>query len=348
MVRVMGRARLLPGLVVGALLVAGCGVTPVPSPSASGESTAPGVSADPGPSLPIAEPSSVMIDQIVGAWRPDSIDLEEGQIAIVSDACAAAARALLGDAEADLPTALVDARGEGFATVILADEVSAIECLARTDGRTANVDGVFRLSQTAVAAVDETRVSVARLVREDDRDGGRTVALGRVGPVPFMVKLGFDDESEVFASSGNGWWAAWWPGAARASAIAAVDRRSLAIGSAEAPNAEVEARVGPAAWWLDPTAETPTATSTTIAAVVIEEACASGNSPEGRVELPRMELTATEVIVTFSIRRRPGGQDCQGNAPFKVQFELPEPLGNRTLYDGGEDPPRKAGEPPVG
>lgn len=289
-----------------------------------------------------------MIDQIVGAWRPDAIDLEEGQIAIVSDACAAAARELLGDAEADLPTALVDARGEGFATAILADEVSAIECQARTDGRTATVDGVFRLSQTAVAAVDDTRVTVARLVREDDRDGGRTVAFGRVGPVPFMVKLGFDDESEVFASSGNGWWAAWWPGAARASAIAAVDRRSLAIGSADAPTTEVEARVGPAAWWLDPTAEAPTAASTTIAAVVLEESCASGRSPEGRVELPAMELTGSDVIVTFSIRRLPGGQDCQGNAPFKVTFELPEPLGNRTLYDGGEDPPRKAGEPPAG
>ncbi|HET7703828.1 MAG TPA: hypothetical protein VFK35_10530 [Candidatus Limnocylindrales bacterium] len=343
----MGHRRVLPRLVVMALLVTACGATPVPSPSAPGASTAPGESADPGPSLPIAEPSSVMIDQIVGAWRPDSIDLEEGQIAIVSDACAAAARELLGEEEADLPTALVDARGEGFATAILADEVSAIECLARTDGRTANVDGVFRLSQTAVLAVDETKVTVARLVQEEDRDGGRTVAFGRVGPVPFGVKLEFS-ETDVTASTANGWWAAWWPGGAQAIAIEAVDQGSSAVGSAEPPTTDVEARVGPAAWWLDPTAEAPTAASTTIAAVVIEEACASGHSPEGRIELPQMEFTATEVIVTFSIRRRPGGQDCQGNAPFKVQFELPEPLGSRTLLDGGEDPPRKAGEPPVG
>lgn len=54
------------------------------------------------------------------------------------------------------------------------------------------------------------------------------------------------------------------------------------------------------------------------------------------------------MIVTFAIRHRPGGQDCPGHGPTPFVFQLPEPLGNRTLYDGGEDPPRKAGEPPAG
>ncbi len=56
----------------------------------------------------------------------------------------------------------------------------------------------------------------------------------------------------------------------------------------------------------------------------------------------------TTVTVTFAIRQQPGdGQDCQGNRPFPVEITLPEPLGARTLLDGNEDPPRKAGEPPA-
>lgn len=325
-------------MILAGAALAGCGGTPEPR----------GTLVSTAAESPIVEPASVPIDQVVGPWRPAPIDLDEPQIAIISDACAAAARELLGEAEANLPTALVDARGEGLATAILADDLLAIECLARTDGRTATIDSVFRLSATAVALVDESRITVARLVHEDDRDGGRTVAFGRVGQVPFMVKLGFDDESEIFPSGGEGWWAAWWPGVLRPATISAVDSASLVIGSAKSPLGQVEARIGVAAWWLDPNAVAPTAASTTVSVLVLEESCASGRTPEGRVEPPTIEITDTEVIVTFAIRKQPGGQDCQGNPPFPVSLKLSEPLGSRTLLDGSETPPRKVDGPPAG
>ena len=269
--------------------------------------------------------------------------LDDAHVAIASDACAAKARETLGQDDGDLPTALVDARGEHFVTVIMADDLNAIECLARLsdDGAIATVDSVDRLSARAVAPVEKSAITVASVTLQDDRTGGRTVAFGRIGSEPDAAKAGFGDNSTVLGSKAAGWWAMWWPGSVRANSFAATDRGDLAVGSAKPPAGEVEARVGPAVWWIDPRAATATATSTTIRAFVLEQSCASGDTPEGRVEPPTIELTDTTVTVTYAIRRRVGGQDCPSNPPFAVELRLPEPLGNRTLLDGSATPPRE-------
>ena len=92
-------------------------------------------------------PTEVAFGQILGAWRPAPIRLGDPQIAVISDACAATARERLGEPEANLPTALVDARGENVATAILADDERAIECRVRIDSAGgATVDKVLRLA----------------------------------------------------------------------------------------------------------------------------------------------------------------------------------------------------------
>lgn len=326
-------------------VVTGCNAGPRPSDSAGSMAIVADGSPEP-------DPSDGLTSQVVGAWRRSPIDLDDRHIAIISDACSVAAREQLGEAEADLPTALVDARGEGVATAILADDLAAIQCFVHLDETAliATVDSVARLSTTATAAVNPARITVANMTRATDLAGGRTIAFGRVGPDAFAVTLGFDDGLIHTATSADGWWSMWWPGSARASGYSAVDARDVVIDSVrDAPVGELVAAVEPAAWWLDPNALAPTASSTTIRALVLEEACASGRTPEGRVDPPAIELDDTTVTVTFAIRHQPGdGQDCQGNAPFPVEFTLPEPLGARTLLDGSEDPPRKAGEPPAG
>jgi hypothetical protein len=271
-------------------------------------------------------------------------------IAIVSDACAAAAREELGETEANLPTALVDARGERLLTAIMADDLNAIECLARLDdaGATATVDSVARLSMVAVAPVDKSAMTVASVTRESYLDGRRTLAFGRIGPDAGGAKVGFEDKSVVGASIAEGWWAVWWPGDVRATSFAAVDSHGLVVGSAAPPAGDLEARVGRASWWVSPRAPGPTATSTTIHVLVLEESCASGKPPIGRVEPPTIELTDTTVTVTYEIRKTAGDQDCQGSTPFAVDLKLPEPLGQRALLDGGETPPRDALSPPSG
>ncbi len=342
----MSYARTIALGVLTVIAIVGCAVAPSPSPSApvSIGPTASITRPDPSTASDQPEPSVGVVDPLGGPWRAAPILVDNAHIAIVSDACAAAAREELGETEANLPTALVDARGERFLTAIMADDLNAIECLAHLDeaGTSATVDSVARLSMAAVAPVDKSAITVASVIHEAGQEGSRTVAFGRIGPLAGAAKVGLTDTSVVLASIELGWWATWWPGELRAASYAAIDSHDLVIGSAEPPAGEVEARVGPASWWVNPRAAAPTATSTTIHALVLEQSCASGKPPVGRVEPPAIELTDTAVIVTYEIRKMPGGQDCQSNPPFGVELKLPEPLGKRALLDGNETPPRDA------
>jgi hypothetical protein len=174
------------------------------------------------------------------------------------------------------------------------------------------------------------------------------VAFGRVGPEAVQVSISQADGSTVVAAIGDGWWAAWWPAVQVGTTIAATGQGGAAGGSLQVPSNPVEARVGRAAWWLDPTADAPTADSTAVSARVLEEACASGQPGADRVDPPTVDLSDTGVTVTLWIRHLAGPQDCQGNEPFPFTIHLPEPLGGRTLFDGSESPPREAAKPPTG
>ena len=341
------RRRSLARLAVAALTLAfalgACDSAKAPSPTASGGAT----SRSPHSSS-AAEPSSAVVGQLGGPWRRSPIIVDDAHVAIVSDACAAAAREQLDSEAADLPTALVEAQGLGYVIAILADDLDAVECLATLDDTTnvATVGSVDRLSRDAVAPVDGKKLSLASVVYETN--GTRTVAFGRVGPDAHAVKIGFDDQSVIFAGSGQGWWATWWQGTVRAATFVSVDKSSIVIASTPSPVGEVEARIDPAPWWTDPAKPAPTDRSTEIHGLVLEKACSSGKSPEGRVDTPRVEYDDTSVTATFEIRRLPGAQDCTGNQPFPVTIELGEPLGKRTLLDGAFIPPRDASKAPDG
>ena len=140
----------------------------------------------------------------------------------------------------------------------------------------------------------------------------------------------------------------WWQGSCPAERYAAVDKADLVVGNAASRSTdEREARVGPAVVVARSAAPTPRPRATSIRALVQERSCASGKSPEGRVEPPQIEVTDAAITITFEIRRQPGGQDCQGNPPFPVTIELPEPLGDRALLDGGSRPAARREPPPT-
>src|SRR4051812_13335537 len=102
-VRRLVAASLVTGLFV---VPTGCGMPPPPgrseTPSASVESAGP-------------IPSTVEIGLLAGPWLSSPIELDDPNIAVISDACSLAARDELGADAADLPTAIVDAQGDGFA-----------------------------------------------------------------------------------------------------------------------------------------------------------------------------------------------------------------------------------------
>jgi hypothetical protein len=97
-----------------------------------------------------------------------------------------------------------------------------------------------------------------------------------------------------------------------------------------------------AEWWLDPGRPAPSPNAVEVAILVRETACASGQSPEGRILAPTVVVSPDAVTVAIGIVHRPGGQDCPGNPAHPMLLILPEPLGNRLLLDGGKYPP-----PPV-
>jgi hypothetical protein len=333
----MSALRSVLAVTIVAAVLAGCDAVTVPSP-ASGSPTS---SEDP------LAPTDVMADQMLGPWRRATIQLDDSRTAVLSDACAAAAREKLGEDDSTLPTALVDARGEGVATVILADDLRAVLCLATLDATgAATVDAVDRLSPTAVAPVEEADVTVASVLRLEDEAGRRTLAFGRAGPEAVKVKLSFPDSLVHTAALAEGWWAMWWPGNTGAISYAAVNAANFVLGAAkERPTGELDARVSPARWWLDPAARQPKPTATRIKALVLEQVCVGGKSPEGRVEPPTIVVDDSAITVTYEIRRLAGEGDCVSNAPFAVDLVLPEPLGDRPLLDGSETPPRDATKP---
>ena len=97
-----------------------------------------------------------------------------------------------------------------------------------------------------------------------------------------------------------------------------------------------------AVWWLDPAFPRPRAIDTSIHVLLVEQACASGGSPEGRVLPPVVATREDAVVVTLVVGHVPGGADCPGNPTFAMTVDLPDAIGSRALLDGGVYPPRDA------
>lgn len=88
-------------------------------------------------------------------------------------------------------------------------------------------------------------------------------------------------------------------------------------------------------WWL---ARAPTPDQRSLALMVSERACASGASPEGRIQ-PEVTYNTDTIIVTIRVKKLGGAQDCQARAPTPYELQLDQPVGNRTVLDGSVTPP---------
>lgn len=104
--------------------------------------------------------------------------------------------------------------------------------------------------------------------------------------------------------------------------------------------------LGPADWWIDPASPPISRDATEFDALVLERACASGLSSEGRIAPPFSRYEPDSVVLTFGVVLKPGGGRCPGHPPSSYHVKLDEPLGDRWLLDGGVFPPRDATTPP--
>lgn len=106
------------------------------------------------------------------------------------------------------------------------------------------------------------------------------------------------------------------------------------------PLAACSAREGdPAVWRLAPGAEV-TAESTSVDVEVTRVDCASGRT--GELLAPVVAYEESRVVTRIDAEPLVGPFDCPGNDRVPVTVELEEPVGRRTLVDGGclrEDAP---------
>jgi hypothetical protein len=97
-----------------------------------------------------------------------------------------------------------------------------------------------------------------------------------------------------------------------------------------------DAEVAP--WEPAPGADlTPAATR--IEVLVNERACSGGTSAEGRIAPPTIEYGPETVAITLAVIPVTGDAPCPSNPDTPFTVELDEPLGDRTLLDGGTSPP---------
>jgi hypothetical protein len=309
----------------------------------------PSPSAVPSASGPV-DPDAAAHAMLTGPWQPAPVLVDENLLFSIAYVCRNAGDPAVVAALADVPVAVVDARGGALASVILADDNIAYECRLKFemvgDGLGATIiDGPSRLEPGAIVPVEDDGIRVVSHTRVDEESGARTLLIGRVGPDASSVSVAFNDETEVTASKDNGWFLAWWPDSRQPSGIAALDTKNVVVDTVPSPTTEVEGRVGPAAWWIDPAAIPLSPKATKIPGLIREQGCASGRSPEGRVLDPAIFSADDAMLVTFWVRRPSGNQECPRNPDFPVEITLPEPLGDRKLLDGSAIPPRDATVP---
>jgi hypothetical protein len=104
---------------------------------------------------------------------------------------------------------------------------------------------------------------------------------------------------------------------------------------------------GPASWALNPAFPAPTADTTTLEILVWEDACSSAAATTGRMSAPVIEYGASTVTITLGVRPLQGVQTCPLGRGTPASLRLSQPLGIRTLLDGGTFPPA-APSPPFG
>ena len=96
---------------------------------------------------------------------------------------------------------------------------------------------------------------------------------------------------------------------------------------------------GPASWALDPAFPSPAGDTTELHILVWDEACSSGSPASGRMSAPVIQYSSATVTITIGVRPlQPGPNTCPMPPGTPASLRLSEPLGTRTLLDGGHVP----------
>ncbi len=104
--------------------------------------------------------------------------------------------------------------------------------------------------------------------------------------------------------------------------------------------AVISSEFGPATWAFDPAYARPAAETTELHILVWERACSGGSPTTGRMSAPVIAYATNTVTITIGVRPITGDGivTCPGPQGTPASLRLAEPLGSRTLLDGGHVP----------
>jgi hypothetical protein len=214
----------LAAVLVAGVLLAGCG----DAATSPGAVTSPGsgdAASPSGRAVPPTPDTTALADAAaLGRWRPAPIRPSPGFATAAESACRATG------AVGALPLAVLDARGEGLATMVFSDGAAAAVCRAAVDAAGAAVAEAREVTGFAGAeppAPMTLGIHDLEVITQDATP--RTVVVGQVGDGVYKVSVNFDDATWSDAAMDNGWYATWWPSTAEALGVAAVDNHSVVI-----------------------------------------------------------------------------------------------------------------------
>jgi len=94
---------------------------------------------------------------------------------------------------------------------------------------------------------------------------------------------------------------------------------------------------GNAYWVLDPEID-PASSGTELHVLISERACASGEPPVGREIVPVVLEESGTIAIVVLVESVSGAADCPSNPWHPITIDLSEPVGDRSLFDGGVAP----------
>ena len=109
------------------------------------------------------------------------------------------------------------------------------------------------------------------------------------------------------------------------------------------PHVVLSAEFESASWALDPAFPSPTPGTTDLHILVWERACSGGSPTTGRMSAAVTDYSVEAVTITIGVRPLQAAPGTAFGCPMPpgtpALVRLREPLGNRTLLDGGHVPP---------
>jgi hypothetical protein len=106
-----------------------------------------------------------------------------------------------------------------------------------------------------------------------------------------------------------------------------------------ATSGELSSEFGKGTWAIDPAFGSPGPTTSVLHVLVWEVGCSSDSPTTGRMSAPIVKVDSSTITITIGVRPKSGVQTCPGPQGTPAVVNLPEPLGERTLLDGGSNPP---------